>query len=526
MRAASRLVAPLAFALAVAGCAREGGDAEGEPAEHEPQDEFAPVAAPVVRERGPVRPSSRVSFTVRDAATHELIPCKLTVLGVHGSPDPEFSKTDVPRELDGAVAAYERVFSLRGTGSVPVPHGTYDVYVSRGLEWTRAVVRGLEVGSRGAVLDVTLQHVVPTDGWISGDFHVHSAASWDSKVPMRARVFEFASDGVEVMVSTDHNFVSDYAPFIEELGAGRWVTSVIGSEITTRSWGHFGAFPLVRDPSQVNGGAIPVRSQTPKQIFEAVRRRSPPALIDVHHPRLGRLGYFDRGHFDAPRAEFLSPAGTSLDFDALEILNGFRDSERHAIDDVLSDWFHLILHGYRFTGTGNSDTHHPRFNIGGYPRNFVRVPKDVPAAITPELLARAVKAGHAFFTTGPFLRLEVDGAGIGDTVTERSGKLRGHLEVDAAPWVSVTGVRLYVDGHVAQRWMVPPSSAVARLRADFELAVTRDAFVVLRAGGDQPLAPVAGEPGGFRIYPMALTNPVFIDVDGNGRYDAPFPRSD
>jgi hypothetical protein len=27
----------------------------------------------------------------------------------------------------------------------------------------------------------------------------------------------------------------------------------------------------------------------------------------------------------------------------------------------------------------------------------------------------------------------------------------------------------------------------------------------------------------FRIYPYAVTNPVFLDVDGNGAYDAPHP---
>ncbi len=466
-------------------------------------------------------PASRFNFSVRDASTHELIPCKLTFLGVKGSNDPAFSSTDLPKQLDGAIGAYNRVFSLKGAGSLRVPRGTYDVYVSRGLEWTLNVTRGFKIGAKGASLDVTLEHVVNTDGWISGDFHVHAAASWDSRVPMRARVYEFASDGVEVLVSTDHNVISDYAPYIEELGAGKYLTSVVGSEITTRHWGHFGAFPLTLNPSLPNGGPVRVKGRTPKQLFEAVRQRSPLTLIDIHHPRFGRIGYFDEGRLDAAHGRFKRAVGTSFNFDAIELFNGYRDSERHAIDDVLSDWFNLIDHGYHFAGTGNSDTHHLRFNIGGYPRNFVRVENDTPSAMTPALLTQTVKQGHSFFTTGPFVRIAVDGAGVGDTVSAPSGKVHGTIEIDAAPWISVANASLYVDGRVTQRWTVPASQNVVRMRTGFDLAVERDAYVVLRVEGDRPLTPVAGEPGGFRVFPMALTNPVYIDVDGDGRYDAP-----
>ena len=33
----------------------------------------------------------------------------------------------------------------------------------------------------------------------------------------------------------------------------------------------------------------------------------------------------------------------------------------------------------------------------------------------------------------------------------------------------------------------------------------------------------AAVPRVFRVYPYAVTNPVFVDTDGNGRYDAPNP---
>jgi hypothetical protein len=70
---------------------------------------------------------------VRDARTGQPIPCKLTFVGVDGTPTPAFTGADIGRpEGARAIAAYDRVMSADGDGVVKVPVGTYDVYVSRG----------------------------------------------------------------------------------------------------------------------------------------------------------------------------------------------------------------------------------------------------------------------------------------------------------------------------------------------------------------------------------------------------------
>src|SRR6202012_2660099 len=105
----------------------------------------------------------------------------------------------------------------------------------------------------------------------------------------------------------------------------------------------------------------------------------------------------------------------SFDFDAVEVLNGYQDSDRRTIDRVIDDWFALLQHGHIVTATGNSDTHHLDHNTGGYPRNYVRVQKDKPQSLRDPLeVPHAVKGHHSFFTTAPFVVLKVDGAGIGD----------------------------------------------------------------------------------------------------------------
>ncbi|MDB4983688.1 MAG: hypothetical protein JWM82_4440, partial [Myxococcales bacterium] len=367
------------------------------------------LVAPLVVPRGPAAaarpapvnpalalpPVGALGWDVRDAKTDELIPCKLTLIGVDGTPDPALTKIDVGREESDALLAYDRIMSLKGTGAVRVPAGTYDITVSRGPEWDISTSRRVRVGkSADAFVKARLSHVVETPGWISADFHVHAARSPDSRVPMQDRIYEFVSDDVQMIVSTDHNVVSDYEPFIKELDAGRYITSAIGDEMTTGSWGHFGAFPLPPDLERAGQGAVLVHGRKPSDFFADVRTNAPGAIIDVHHPRLdGEIGYFSIAKFDA-RGDRAERPGFSWDFDAVEVMNGYQDPVRRSVDRVVEDWFALLDHEHLVTATGNSDSHHLTFNIGGYPRNYVKVQDDHPQLVDGKQIARALKGHH------------------------------------------------------------------------------------------------------------------------------------
>jgi hypothetical protein len=478
-------------------------------------------AETVVRVPPALPPEAGLSWDVRDADSGEPIPCKLTLVGVSGTPRPQFTRNDIGRQEGDAIAAHDRIMAASGVGVAHVPLGTYDVYVSRGPEWELAVMRKLVVGPRGAQVVARLHHSVDTPGWISADFHVHAASSTDSRVPMHDRIYEFLSDGVEVITSTDHNVVTDYAPLIQELGVGRSITSIVGDEMTTGSWGHFGAWPLPQQLERAGHGAVLVHGRNAADFFADVRQNAPHAIIDVHHPRIdNEIGYFQLGQLDTEHDRAGRP-GFSFDFDALEVLNGYQDSERRSIDRVIDDWFRLLNHGHLITATGNSDTHHLDHNIGGYPRNYVRVIQDAPTMITPRAIADAIRAHRSFLTTAPFVRLRVGSAEIGDVADVRGGKAEVDVEVRAAPWVSVSSVLLYANGREVKRWAVAPSQTVLRLHERFELPLDADGWVVARVDGSEPLAPVVGDRVHFDVRPFALTNPVFLDRDGNGVYDPP-----
>jgi hypothetical protein len=252
-----------------------------------------------------------------------------------------------------------------------------------------------------------------------------------------------------------------------------------------------------------------------RDVFAAVRRDHPGTVIQVNHPRSsGHMGYFNDERFDR-RSGQSSHAGFSLAFDTLEVLNGRRASNT---EDVLRDWFSLLDHGHVVTAMGNSDTHELHTTLGGYPRNYLRVPDDRPGHATQADLVAAILGRHAFFTTGPFLRLRSGDADIGDVVTARSGTVDLDIEVTAAPWVAVDSVALYVNGKIEKQWAVPASQQPQRFEIQQTIAVDRDSYVVLRADGNEPMWPVAGDAEGTPVMPMAITNPLFIDFDGDGRY--------
>ncbi len=491
------------------------------------------------RHQGPV-----LTWDVRDADTGEPIPCKLTFVGTDGTPNPAFTHNDIGRpEGDMVIAAYQRVFSAVGNEAIRLPRGTYDIYVSRGPEWDIDVRRGVRVDD-DLTIKARLRHVVDTRGWLSADFHVHAAPSPDSIVPLSHRVLEFVADGIDMIVSADHNTITDYGQTIEQLGLTSLITSARGDELTTNGWGHFGAFPLQQDLERAGQGSLLVHGRNAKEIFANVRERAPEAIIDVHHPRLDPgVGYFLLGEFD-PHSDRAGRPGFSFDFDAIEVLNGYQDPERKSVDRTIDDWLGLLNHGHLVTATGNSDTHHLTYNMGGYPRNYVRVADDRPGHVTPAEVAASVRAHHAFFTTGPFIRFRAGQGDIGDLVPAPGGKVTLAIEVDAAPWISVNRVILYVSGKEAARWPVPPGQGegqgqghgqghgqdqgqdqgIVRFRASHSLVLAADGYAVVRVDGSKIMAPVVGDSRNFGVYPLALSNPIFFDVNGNGRYDPAEPH--
>ena len=145
----------------------------------------------------------------------------------------------------------------------------------------------------------------------------------------------------------------------------------------------------------------------------------------------------------------------------------------------------------------------------------------------------SLRSGRVFGTSGPlFTRFQVEGGEIGDLVGAYEGRVAVTLEVRAANFVPVDEVRLLVNGEVHRVFKDLPRGDAEPL--DYAVRTTlrleRDAFLTAEAGAPEDVDAIrwaVQHPGLYSeaiapgFVPQAFTNPIFVDVDGNGRFDAP-----
>ncbi len=530
--------------------------------------------------RAPARPERQIGISVREGAFTGVPPLELgdaavlvfgpafadggsgrvVIEGRDGTPDPVLGAELLGFLVDGRPAQSATETRDLAFGALPgdpervaLPPGRYRLTATRGLEWEVATL-DVELPAAGFELRVppfTLARAVALPGATSADLHVHAEASDDSGVPNEARIRSFLAEGVDVIATTDHDHLGWYEPALAALGAGERLRVIQGVEVTssaplpTAPWtlGHHNAWPIPYRRLAPHQGAPPSQVPSVAELYASLRREFGARVVQLNHP-LGRAPGFDRGAYlthlgvagesydpglpleDEPNRDLLEPAGDgtrAIDFDTVEVMNG-RDFDQYLRTREV--WYSWLRQGLRRTGTGNSDTHGPD-EIAAYPRNYVLVE---PRADLAELDAALVE-GRSFFTTGPLLlRFAANRAGLGETVAAPGGRVRVEIAVAAAPWVPLDEVRLLVDGRVARRFRdVParaPDSGAVRFERALELTLPRDAFLTLEAGAplDADAEAWGRERGGLYARAVApgfvsqlVANPIWIDVDGDGR---------
>jgi hypothetical protein len=484
-------------------------------------------------------------------------PGRIEIRGRDGAPDPVFGDDLLAATLDGIPIANglsTRAVVFAGNehdpAEIALAPGRYQLIATRGLDWEAA---SLAVDLRGPVAHAVvppfaLRPLAPIAGAVSADLHVHGEASDDGQASNDDRLRRFVAEGVDVLVSTDHDNVADYAPALARTGLAGRVRVVQGVEVTGSGpsaaalWtiGHHNAWPIAYRATAHRHGAPASQNRAVGQLYAELRRDHGARVVQLNHPRptskdiaegnanLAFFSHLSVGQpfdpllpIDAPENEPLVRAtgadGTrALDFDAMEVMNG--DSWVQFLAQR-ADWYALLRQGVRRTATANSDSH-AAAELVAYPRNYVLVGPD---GDDPERFDTALREGRSFGTNGPRVRaLRVNGAGLGDTVAAENGTIRIEYEVDGAGFVPIEEVRVLVNGAVVH--------AGPQRTGSLELPLARDGFVTLEAGvplDTDPASWIRAHPGLYSeavapgFVPVAFTNPVFVDADGNGRFDAP-----
>jgi len=218
-----------------------------------------------------------------------------------------------------------------------------------------------------------------------------------------------------------------------------------------------------------------------------------------------------------------------------------------AFPGVVDDWIHVLQTGKRVVGTANSDSHEPDKEEPGSPRTYFRAPSDDPAQITPNDVVSAFAAGDVLMTNGPFVRATIGGTSMGGVVTGGEHTLLVHVE--QAPWVRADKLRVIIatGSTITSTQPVDISHPIADV--EIPVSLPSDGFVIVEVASFDESASlfpsvfpneipplqftdVIGSLGSsfgfgslegalapqltFVTTPYALTNPIFVDVDGDG----------
>lgn len=461
----------------------------------------------------------RLAWTVVDGDGNE-IPAEVYVVPREGS-----GTTSHPRapgsygEQHHPNGATSFDFSLPGSTEIPLTTGEYRVVASRGYEYEIDVADVEITAGERLAIELTLIHSVDTSGWLCGDFHIHTMYSPDSNDFAEWKVASAAANGLELPVSTDHRYISDLQPVVEEMGLTSWVQWFPGHEITTFVYGHFNAYPLPVNPDERNQGAIEWLGLDPGELFDRVRTVSNDPILQINHPRGGAgIGaYFEYVGLSSDSLDVTNPDGFSTNFDSIEVFNGSGWLENR--EETVRDWFNFLNHGHLVTAIGNSDSHNSERSDVGYPRNYL--PLDmVPDDVTQEDLRDLVRNGQVVVGGGAFVTAETDdGVLPGGVASVTDGVARVHILVQAATWIDLEGsAELVVNGETIDTITIDestedPDNLAIRYSETIEIPMEEDSWFVVGVYSDRTLAPVSPGDEAF-----GATNAIYFDVDGDNEY--------
>ncbi len=470
-------------------------------------------------------PLGQVTVRISDTEGN-YVPGKVTFIGLQPTASPYFKPVN-PIESGRSWEGFKNsCFPDEQGQSVKIPPGTYLIYAARGPEYTYDQKIVEIMAGDNKTLDFVIEKTVDTTGLISVDPHLHTQKS-DGNMLTPERLRSCIAEGLEVAISSDHNYIEDYHTVLNEKELDKYLAVIYGNEITISGLIHYNSYPLKYRPEEEDHGAIDPVSPTVTPLFERSRTKDPESLLQVNHPRSGTIGYFNQHKLDPETAAYALD-NFDTNFDVLEVLNGPYYHSANA--ESIRDWFNLLNRGYYFPLVGSSDSHGIDRSEPGYSRTYVLYDGQTGPGLDQAALIAAMKKGRSFASNGPLVAVHVNNTyTYGDTCTDTDGQVDLKIRVQRAPWIHLGEVRLIINGKRKMGYPIQGEKAEAQdLTFTLDVPLEKDASLVVEVMGKSGLYPVMQRPTSGQvesaILAYALTNPVFVDVDGNGRFDPPLPE--
>ena len=469
--------------------------------------------------------ASSIQFDIRDEDNNPS-PCKVQFIGQQGTPTPNFGP---PIRARGGDHQYH---SHNGQFTQQVPPGNYLLRITRGPEFD--LLEKLVEVDIGQSVKVTgiLRRTVDTQGWISTDYHSHATPSGDNYCNVNDRIMNLVAENIEFAPTTEHNRLYDWQPHIDQLGVGNHLKTIIGLE-HTGSGQHLNSFPLKYFPYKQDGGAP--RWQHDPRLNAIVLRNAfggnTDRWVQINHPQMG-IVFNDRNRDQIADGGFsgfenLIDAG---EFWSDQILNPKpiikiqRKNQTREVRNRTFSWLQLLNQGRFIWCVAVSDAHEVFSSSQGSWRTYVSSSTDQPSEINSQEIIRNSKAGRMMITNGPFLRVKTkDGMPIGSQV--RSGNtIDLEIQVQNPNWIQIDRVQILVNGRQDPRYNYTLEKDPSKFKQHpvvfeetVQIRLQEDANLIVVATGEKSdLSKGWGRAKAAAMHPIAYTNPIFVDIDGQG----------
>ncbi|HEY1861224.1 MAG TPA: CehA/McbA family metallohydrolase, partial [Gemmataceae bacterium] len=456
------------------------------------------------------------------------IPCKVAFKGKGDTASPNWGPPNARQ------AVVNLFYSENGRFTLPINPGDYEATVSYGPEYDMVRVPLTVEKSKKVPLKAALKRAFRTPGWVSADFHSHSTPSGDNTTDQRGRVLNLLCEHIEFAPCTEHNRIDSYTPHLKALGVEKLMGTCSGIELTgvPLPLNHQNAFPLKMKPRTQDNGAPTIDIDPQKQIRRLAEwDEHAEKLVQQNHPDIGWLffdkdgdGTPDEGYKDGfafmnvievhPIHEVLTAAPTRVYADPM----GKRVEYNHTI----FNWLQLLNQGVRIPGVVNTDAHYNFHGSGGL-RNYIRCDATTPGDIDPLQIVRHAKKGHIVMSNGPFLDVKLNDAIPGDDLRLEGGKGKLAIRVSCPNWLDIDRVQVLLNGRPDSnlnftRKTHPTLFGDKALKFEHtvDLALDKDTHVIVVAIGEESEVGDVMGPMWGRQKPTAVSNPIFVDVDGDG----------
>jgi hypothetical protein len=480
---------------------------------------------------------------VKDSAATP-IPARITIVDAIGS---LAAVHETSQSISNVASRPGVVYTVAGSARLALLPGKYTIYATRGPEYSLAKAE-VTVASAAQTITttLTLAREVNTAGWIGSDTHIHTLSlSKHGDSLLHERAVTIAAEGIDLPVATEHNLHADYTAAGQALGLSRHFTVVPGNEVTTTN-GHFNIFPVSLGVSPVDH----TRTHWP-DLLERIRQSPGVRMVILNHPTDTHSGFTPFAPTNFNRATGKNLRGNfDFTFDGVELVNS--GAMRTDWMEPIRAWFALLNRGHKIVGIGSSDSHDVSRFIVGQGRTYIQGDDSNPGAIDIQKAVEALKQGRAVVSFGLFPQLRISDApdaldapqlttgvltasasGIGDLHKGSSKFFEATASVDFPTWMNPEGrttANLYANGRPL---LVFP----------FELAKKVGQPLAFKARFPKPKADtwyvlVADLPGVTNAYwsiarpyqpsspewipaMVGVTNPVWLDADGDGRFTPP-----